>query len=71
MSTHHLQTVRPLIVRGEPQPMTLDVFPEFVTQNYEIHQWRHACAILAKDFPSELADLADVLTRFRLRKSWI
>jgi len=51
--------------------MTLDVFPEFVTQNYEIHQWRHACAILAKDFPSELADLADVLTRFRLRKSWI
>jgi hypothetical protein len=51
--------------------MTLDVFPEFVRQNYEIHQWRHACAILAKDFPNELADLADVLTRFRLRKSWI
>lgn len=51
--------------------MTLDVFPDFITQNYEIHQWRHACAILAKDFPGELADLVDVLTRFRLRKSWI
>lgn len=55
----------------EVRRMTLDVFPEFVRQNYEIHQWRHACAILAKDFPNELADLVDVMTRFRLRKSWI
>ncbi len=51
--------------------MTLDVFPPFVRHNYEIHQWRHACAILAKDFPNELADLVDVLTRFRLKKRWI
>lgn len=51
--------------------MTLDVFPDFVRNSYEIHQWRHACAILAKDFPNELTDLIDVLTRFRLRKSWI
>lgn len=51
--------------------MTIDVFPEFIQQHYEIHQWRHACAILAKDFPDELEDLIDVLTRFRLRRSWI
>lgn len=51
--------------------MSLDVFPAFITEHYEIHEWRHACAILAQDFSTELHDLIDVLTRFRLRKSWI
>ena len=46
-------------------------FPRFIRDNYEIHQWRHACAILRGDFPEEFADLIDVLTRFRLRKSHI
>jgi hypothetical protein len=46
-------------------------FPKFIRDNYEIHQWRHACAILRQDFPKEYADLIDVLTRFRLRKSHI
>lgn len=46
-------------------------FPKFVRDNYEIHQWRHACAILRQDFPDENADLIDVLTRFRLRKSHV
>lgn len=36
-----------------------------------LHQWRHSCAILAKDFPEELADLIDVLEGFRLKKSYI
>ena len=44
-------------------------FPKFIRENYEIHQWRHACAILRQDFPQEYADLIDVLSRFRLRKS--
>jgi hypothetical protein len=51
--------------------MALDIFPDFIRANYEIHQWRHACAILARDFPAELADVIDVLTRFRLKKSTI
>lgn len=46
-------------------------FPKFIRDHYEIHQWRHACAILRQDFPKEYADLIDVLTRFRLRKSHI
>ncbi len=46
-------------------------FPKFIRDHYEIHQWRHACAILRQDFPDEYADLIDVLTRFRLRKSHI
>lgn len=51
--------------------MAFNVFPTSIRDNYELHQWRHACAILATDFPNELADLIDVLSRFRLRKSWI
>lgn len=51
--------------------MRIREFPKFIRDNYEIHQWRHACAILRQDFPKEYADLIDVLTRFRLRKSHI
>lgn len=45
--------------------------PEFVSENYEVHEWRHALAILAADFPQELADMLNVLERFRVRHSWI
>ena len=51
--------------------MTVAGFPEFIRDNYEIHEWRHACAILRQDFRQEYEDLVDVLTRFRLRKSHI
>jgi hypothetical protein len=44
---------------------------KFVEDNYEIHEWRHAVAILKSDFPKEFAEICEVLTRFRLRKSWI
>jgi hypothetical protein len=46
-------------------------FPQFIRDNYEIHEWRHACAILTRDFPQEYSDICDVLDRFRLRKSHI
>lgn len=45
--------------------------PTFVRENYEIHEWRHALAILRSDFSEEFANVVDVLTRFRLHKSWI
>ncbi len=45
--------------------------PKFIRENYEIHQWRHAVAILSQDFPDELADISDIFIRFRLLKSWI
>lgn len=51
--------------------MTLVDLPGFLRGHYEIHEWRHACAILHVDFPEEFADVCDVLTRFRLRKSHI
>ena len=45
--------------------------PSFVLENYECYEWKHASAILSQDFPSEWQDLCDLLTTFRLKKSWI
>ena len=51
--------------------MGTQTLPEFVRENYEVHEWRHALAILRQDFPGEYADVLDVLTRFRLLRSWL
>ena len=51
--------------------MTLNLLPLFVRENYEVHEWKHACAILKQDFPEEWADLCALLLEFRLKKSWI
>ena len=51
--------------------MAIQDFSQFIRDHYEIHEWRHASAILEADFPQEYADLCDVLTRFRLLKSTI
>lgn len=46
-------------------------FPEAIYQKYEVHEWKHASAILKCDFPEEWNDLIDMLLAFRLKKSWI
>jgi len=51
--------------------MARDRLPRFVCENYEIHEWRHALAILGSDFPAEYDEIVDVFTRFRLRRSWL
>lgn len=51
--------------------MGTDLLPLFILQNYEVHEWKHACAILREDFPSEWSDICDLLTQFRLEKSWV
>lgn len=51
--------------------MGIEILPEFINDNYEVHEWRHACAILSQDFPEEFADLIDTLTNFRLYRSSI
>jgi len=51
--------------------MAIPDLPSFVQENYEIHDLRHASAILFKDFPNEWKDIIEVLSNFRLRKSWI
>ncbi|XOF34466.1 MAG: BglII/BstYI family type II restriction endonuclease [Candidatus Electrothrix sp. YB6] len=51
--------------------MALNRIPAEIRKRYEIHEWKHASAILHSDFPEEWADIMDVLTEFRLYKSWI
>jgi hypothetical protein len=49
--------------------MPISDLPAAIQRDYELHEWRHASAILVKDFPSEWNDIIDVLTGFRLRRS--
>ncbi len=51
--------------------MGIDILPKFIRENYEVHEWKHAIAVLKTDFPEEFQEVIDVLTEFRLRKSWI
>jgi len=53
------------------QSMTVDLLPTFIRNHYEIHESKHACAILKQDFPQEWTEIIEVLTAFRLRKSWL
>jgi hypothetical protein len=49
--------------------MATDLLPAFIREHYEVHEWKHACAILSQDFPAEWADICAVLAAFRLRRS--
>lgn len=51
--------------------MPIELLPEIIRTNYEVHEWKHACAILNNDFPAEWADLVDVLAGFRWYRSWV
>ena len=51
--------------------MLCNRLPDFIQTHYEVHEWKHASAILSADFPDEWDDILDLLTEFRLRRSWI
>lgn len=51
--------------------MAIELLPEYLRTQYEVYEWKHACAILKTDFPNEWDDIVAVLTDFRLRKSWL
>lgn len=51
--------------------MAINIFSDVLRLGYEIHEWRHASAILASDFPEELEDICSVLERFQLCKSFL
>ena len=46
-------------------------FPHDILELYEVHEWKHASAILKHDFPCEWADLLALLRELRIRRSWI
>lgn len=48
-----------------------DLIPEDIRKAYEIKEWKHACAILAADFPEQWQDILDVLSAFRLLRSHV
>ena len=49
--------------------MALPDIPAQLHELYEIHEWRHASAVLINDFPVEWKEVCEVLTKFRLLKS--
>lgn len=51
--------------------MGTDLLPAFIREHYEVHEWKHACAILKQDFPQEWSNICEVLTAFRLMRSWL
>jgi hypothetical protein len=51
--------------------MPIASLPKSITGHFEVHEWRHATAILETDFPKEWSELCEVLPRFRLRRSFI
>jgi hypothetical protein len=51
--------------------MGTELLPADILENYEVHEWKHSCAILKQDFQSEWTDIIDVLRYFKLCKSWI
>lgn len=51
--------------------MAIENVPDFLGEHYEIHERRHAIAILQSDFPAEWNDIVEVLTGFRLLRSAI
>jgi hypothetical protein len=51
--------------------MGIDLLPKSILENYEVNEWKHACAILKNDFPEEWQDIIDLLSQFNLYKSWI
>jgi len=51
--------------------MGTELLPQYIQDNYEVYEWKHACAILKQDFPNEWDDVIDVLTNFKLQRSWL
>ena len=51
--------------------MTIELLPTALRSLYEVHEWKHACAILENDFPVEWQAIIDTLTAFRCYRNWI
>jgi hypothetical protein len=51
--------------------MGTELLPQYIRDNYEVHEWKHACAILKQDFPNEWNDVIEVLKNFHFRRSWL
>lgn len=51
--------------------MGIELLDPYIVENYQVKEWKHACAILSSDFPEEWKDINDLLVNFKLKKSSI
>ncbi|MFH1011846.1 MAG: BglII/BstYI family type II restriction endonuclease [bacterium] len=51
--------------------MGIELLPSSIRKYYEIHEWKHACAIIKNDFPNEWDDIINVLGDYKLCKSYM
>jgi hypothetical protein len=51
--------------------MGTELLSNYIRENYDVHEWRHSCAILHNDFPQEFKDITDLLEQFKFYKKWI
>lgn len=49
--------------------MSTKQLPQDIRDKYEVREWKHACAVLAADFPEQWNDIVSILRGFRLKKS--
>lgn len=56
-------------VRSLGAAVPISQLDPFILENYEVHEWRHATAVLGADFPAEFADIQAILCEFRLYRS--
>lgn len=48
--------------------MSLENLPQDIRDLYDVHEYRHAVAILQSDFPDEYNDIIDMLKAFKLKR---
>ena len=51
--------------------MAIELIPKDLLAAYEVHEWKHACAVLQGDFPGEWDDIIAVLRGFKLLRSQV
>ena len=52
-------------------PGIADHVPHDIRDLYEVHDYKHAAAILASEFPQEYVEICEALRKFRFKESWI
>ncbi len=51
--------------------MGIELIPADIRDHYEIHEWRHAIALLHTEFNDEFQEIMEVLRTFRLKREYI
>jgi hypothetical protein len=66
------KTAKPKVALKRPlNDVRLPRLSAYINDKFEVHEWRHATAILQADFPDEFRDIQEVLEEFELRRSSI